>query len=653
MSPIITIQPAITHTEEIQSSQELQWHEIFEFLYHHYEKQTAYVGFFLGYDFTQIFKTLPESRAEILLTRSGRAKRRHRIPHLPPHPVECRGWHFDILAHKRLRIRPKSCTCEYATCKHKHAPWMYICDTGGFFQTSFLNVIKSWPNLISTKVYEKIKEGKERRSTAVLDEEMEYYNRLENHCLELVLTELDKSFQSLGINLTAQKWFGPGQAAQAWMKCRAPDREIIKERIPEWFQDACRKSYFGGWFEIFAHGIIPGESHEYDVNSAYPFVIASLPCMLHGNYTRGKRKPPIDLEQTQICLVRARLESTKSNQPYIGVALHRDKKGRISRPVKSEGWYWLDEVQAAQNAGCINKVRFFEWMAYRPCKCKPPMREVRDLYQTRLSVGKESPLGKACKLVYNSMYGKFAQSVGNPLFGNACYASRITSGCRTMILNAIATHPRKCEAVLMVATDGVYFNSPHPTLTTSDELGQWGHKSKWNLTLFKPGVYWDDNAREEIKRGEHPNFKARGISAIDFAESIIDVDIQFDAWFEKERISTPEEWPSVSYTPNFSMTTALQALIQHDWSLAGLVDDSREMKQNSWPGDKRKDRAYLDRQVGYFRTLPKKLHDYKSVEYKKLFGMDNPWSDESIQEMGITEDEFPATGVFRILRGQE
>lgn len=535
---------------------------------------------------------------------------------------------------------------------------MYICDTGGFFQTSFLNVLgkngSNWPDdVISLEQYQKIEEGKVRRSDAVLDEEMMLYNREENKALASVLNVLDESFQSLGIKLKAQQWFGPGQAAQAWMKSRAPTSEQIQERVPDWFLEAARKSYFGGWFEIMAHGIIPGESYEYDINSAYPYIIASLPCLLHGIYSRGKGKPKPDLEQTALCLVRARLETTGDNRRYIGTMLHRDKRGRISRPLKTEGWFWKDEIDSAIKGGLIGKAKYFEWCSYIPCKCPNPMRGVRLLYETRLRVGKDTPLGKACKLIYNSKYGKFAQSVGNPMFGNPIYASRITSGCRRMILDAIATHPNGSKDVLMVATDAVYFANPHPNLSEGSQLGQWERKTKSNLTLFKPGVYWDDHAREEIKRGEHPNFKARGISAKDFADSIMDVDVMFDGWFNGDKVTNLENWPSVTYTPNFTMTTALQALIQHDWSLAGEVHDDKEMTQNSWPGEKRIDRAYLDREYGFFRTMPRKQDDYHSTEYKKMFGMEDPFSPEYLEQFGITPDEFPATGIFRVLRGQE
>lgn len=655
MSPIITILPATTEPIE-EIGDELHWTDIFEFLYFHFEKDTAYVGFFLGYDFTQWFKSLPENRAWYLLSNEGQRKRRHRRMHLPPHPVECQGWQFDILAHKRLRLRRKLCNCDIVSCKCEKSPWMYICDTGGFFQTAFLNVIdpKNWQNdFISQEIYERIKKGKDHRSDAVLDEQMVEYNRLENWALERVLETLNESFLTLGIKLPPAKWFGPGQAAQCWMKSRAPTRHEIIERVPEWFLEACRKSYFGGWFEIMAHGIIPGKSHEYDINSAYPYIIASLPCLLHGIYERGKRKPKFDLEQTPYCLVRACVETTGDNRSFIGSMLHRDKRGRISRPIKTEGWFWRDELESAIKAGCVGKVKYHEWVSYLPCKCKLPMRGIFDLYELRRAVGKDSPLGKACKLVYNSMYGKFAQSVGEPLYANAFYASRITSGCRRMILDAIASHHKKSKAVLMVATDAVYFTEPHPNLRESKNLGDWEHKEKDNLTLFKPGVYWDDKAREEIKRGEHPNFKARGISAKDFASSIIEVDTKFDGWFDKDRIEFLDEWPSVKYVPQFSMTTALQALIQHDWSLAGMVFDDKEMEQNSWPGEKRVPKAYLDCEYGFFRSMPRNVEDYVSTEYKKMFGMDDPWSEESMQEFGITPDEFPASGFFRVLRGQE
>lgn len=680
-------------SKQIENSEGLGWKEIFEFLYADYQeagktaRNRAYVGFFLGYDFTQIFKTLPEDRARMLLTKEGRKKREFRDIRygtlqgakafgMAPHPVEHDGWQFDILGMKRLKIRPKMCTCEVATCKCKgKAPWMYVCDVGSFFQASFLKVIdpKGWAEgteVVTDAEWDLIVSGKEKRSTAVLDDEMRLYNRLENEILSRVMGTLRTGFEGIGINLSPSKWFGPGQAAQTWLKNEGvPGREEIAEVVPLRMFEAARMSYYGGWFEIMMHGIIPGESHEYDINSAYPSIIAGLPCLLHGTYSHGTGLPP--KHPGALSLVYANLEapnlrgstSTQSVQ-HIGAMLHREN-GAISRPMQTAGWYWLDELEAAQKAKLIKRLdnrgkqQVQKWVQYVPCDCPPPMANIAGLYQKRLEVGKTSPLGKAAKLVYNSGYGKFAQSEGlNPIFGNPIYASRITSGCRTQILNAISTHPIGKADVAMVATDAVYFLHPHPGLNISSALGDWDYALRTNLTLFKPGVYWDDKTRQRIADGENPNFKARGFKAGDFIDSLGRIDNEFRSWDQLpglQRIPTGSDssslgierksqinWPAVKFTPNFVLTSALQALMWNKWDLAGRVQDASTAKpvtQDADPWTKRhglRRETYNGRQI--YRSMPHTFKSEPSEPYDKRFGMDDPWSEESKAAMGETQE---------------
>jgi len=682
---------------QIENENGLQWDEVFDFLYSHFKPGTAYVGFFLGYDFTQILKTLPEDRAWMLLTAEGRALRkrfdagkgvkgRKPLSHLAPHPVECDGWQFDMLAMKRLRIRPKLCNCPLPTCKCKpKAPWMYINDVGGFFQSSFLTVInpKDWAEgtaVVTAEEYETIRIGKEKRSIATLDDDMRMYNRLENVVLSRVMTVLDKGLQEIGIGLSASKWFGPGQAAQSWLKNESvPNGKEINETASLEMIEAARMSYFGGWFEQFIHGIIPGESYEYDINSAYPSVIAKLPCLLHGEYSRGEGMPIVD--DGDLCLVYAKvwspnIGSGNEKRQYIGAMLHRDNDGGISRPMATEGWFWWDELKAAEKCKLIKALnnrghqQVMRWVKYRPCDCPPPMAAITGLYQKRLEVGKKSPLGKAAKLVYNSSYGKFAQSVGEPVFGNPIYASRITSSCRTLILDAIASHPRGKADVAMVATDAVYFLSPHPSLPMSDKLGEWDYEPRHNLTLFKPGVYWDDKAREEIAAGKSPHFKARGFVAKDFVANIFRVDSEYRQWATKP----PEKnqsyalsgrshigWPTVDFTPAFAMVTALQALRRNNWTSAGAVSDASTLTQDSSPHLKRTgfDIDEYDGRIIY-RTRPHANIWYEdgvpqwepSQPYVKRFGMEDPWSDEYKEQLGITEDGNIADILAWILKGE-
>jgi len=695
--------------EQISDSSGLSCLDVFNHLYSRHEREggrdTAYVGFFLGYDFSQIFKTLPEERARMLLTKPGIAARQHRErlngtlqhhsrPGMAPHPVEWAGWQFDLLGNKRLRLRPKRCDCEMPSCPCKDKPsWMYVCDVGSFFQTSFLKVIdpEGWADgteIVTPDEWTLIKAGKERRSDAVLDDEMCYYNRLENEILSRVMGTLDLGFKDIGINLSPSKWFGPGQAAQAWLKNEGvPDRLSIGEVVPLRMAEAARASYFGGWFEIMMHGRIPGVTHEYDINSAYPSIIANLPCLLHGTYTHGEGLPPKGNSDTALTLVYGDIVSPsvgyswRYKQTHIGTMLHRDNKGNISRPLSTEGWFWWDELQAARRAGLIKALdnrdkteygqRIQKWVQYVPCDCPPPMANIAGLYQKRLDVGKTSPLGKAAKLVYNSGYGKFAQSEGlNPVFGNAIYASLITSGCRRMILDAIATHPYGKADVAMVATDAVYFLHPHPSLPVSSKLGEWDYKERRNLTLFKPGVYWDDKVRQRIADGENPNFKARGFKASDFVTALGRIDSEFAAWDdisddEIQRLNRSEmvlpgmmgktswHWPSVKFIPSFVMTTALQALMRNKWEMAGAVQHGTELEQNSDPFTKR---TGIHRRVYHGRTIygsnPRGVTFEPSHPYQKRFGMEDPWSDEARAQWGETMEGRMTDILTWILNGE-
>lgn len=676
---------------QIENKDGLQFEEIAEFLYSRYEAEgrgACFIGFFLGYDFTQWFKSLPENRARILLTKEGIRSRKHRVPGKEPHPVTYGSWQFDVLGSKRFRLRPHTCGCRISTCTHKHKSWMYVCDVGPFWQTSFLNVIdpKEWIKpVVSEQEYEEIKRGKERRSLAILDDEMRHYNKLENVALVRAMEALESGFQKMGVHLSPRQWFGPGQAAGAWLKDKAPKKEELKECVPDWFAEAARRSYFGGWFEIFMHGHIPGVTYEYDINSAYPNVIKRLPCLLHGAYYRSSDTdlPPLgnsglvpELGDRDLLFVYATVRASGFNvrgnrqgRHYTGPMPHRSTDGSVSRPAITRGWFSYGELLASVRSGLCGKIRkgdIVEWVMYRPCDCPPPFRDVENLYTLRLESGKSSPLGKGAKLVYNAGYGKFAQSEGNPPFGNAIYAALITSSCREMILDAIGTHPKKAQAVAMVATDAVFFTEPHPGLPVSKKLGEWDYKAREGLTLFKPGVYWDDETRRQIaaaargEAGSKIKFKARGVNASQFAEVIWNIDFQFSHLSELGR--TPHgmvRWPDVVFNSTFSMVTCLQALMWNDWKLAGKVRDV-QLVQNSDPSSKR-GLPFWDAESQVWRTdirrpiysFEKEDWDCDSVPYRKMFGTDDPFSDESREEAGLTPDGLVGDMFRRILKNDE
>lgn len=575
------------------------WH-ICEFLWENRNAAAALTGFYLGYDFTQMFKHLPEPTARELFTAKGQASRaRTRSGGNPtPFPVRWEGWELDILADRRLRIRPQG----------SREPWAYVCDAGPFWQTGFLAAVDpaGWPDgpVCTEAEFAIIAEGKGRRAVAELDPAMIRYNHLENEIMSRLMGRLNDGLVAMGLQLDRDQWYGPGQAAGKWLNGKVPGSARIGELVPRDVLQAARASFYGGWFEIFAHGHV-GDLAESDLNSAYPKAISELPCLEHGHWERFGPGRLAGVSGFSLVLA-----SVFGSDPHIGAMLHREADGTICRPQETRGWFWVDEVRAAADAGLIDYVDVDHGWEYVPCNCPPPLAAIADLYGHRLAVGKNTAAGKAAKLIYNSAFGKLAQSVGNPRWANPIYASRITSVTRTAILRAVqAVGTRE---VAMIATDGIYTFTEVPGLQRSEtELGAWDSAVKRNACLHMPGVYWDDATREKLAAGSVFKLASRGVSARDLAKGLDELDRRWGAF-------DGSSWPTVRVPLDFSMITARQALARNRWELAGHVrtDDTKTLSGD--PVTKRRD-PYRD---GVFRTRPYgRGTTLDSVPYDGTLGM--------------------------------
>jgi hypothetical protein len=570
--------------------------------------------------------------------------------------------------------------------------WLYICDTGPFWQTSFLNVIdpKGWPDgtaPVSATEYDTIARGKGDRGNihAIGDvsyyHDMQMYNVLENDTLSRVTTRLNEGFMNdvIPIKIPKADWYGPGRAAQLWMdmlhtKCadraateynkgirakgalnseRHNERGLLNADVymsmPTWFVDAARSSYYGGWFEQFMHGHC-GDVWEYDINSAYPYIIASLPCLHtsgdhNGAYSQGESDRDIPVRGYTLLY-----GTVRGSNPYIGAMPHRTRQGSILRPHVTRGWYWQHEIEAATRAGLVDSMDVEEWVSYLPCECAPPFDPddigIRRMYQMRLDVGKNSPQGKSSKLVYNSAYGKTAQSIGAPKYANPVYASLITAGCRTLILDAIATHPEGASSVTMVATDGIYFTSPHPHLALDkSRLGSWDETIKPGLTQLMPGVYWDNTTRERIGLGQTPKLKSRGVNARDLAKEISNLDRKFADLHMAVMDNEQCEWPSVQFRIGFLLDSAKLALQRGKWGTAGRVQHGVLRTISSDPVSKRQPTPYCNATDGLIRTRPYACSPggTDTTPYRKSFG----YVDEA--ELTVDRDGGDAMSYFRSL----
>ena len=181
----------------------------------------------------------------------------------------------------------------------------------------------------------------------------------------------------------------------------------------------------------------------------------------------------------------------------------------------------------------------------------------------------------------------------------------------------------------MIATDGIYFRTPHPYLDIDPKrLGAWDAGTKENLTLFKPGVYWDDKVREKIAKGHRSGFgaKSRGINEAALADGIKEADELFTAMVNGSvELNQWTEWPKLKvYTP-FTFITPKAAIHRGKWHICGEVQ-SKHSTERADPSSKRNIRK-LRIVDGILRTSPyhwtKTGYEVETMPYTKSLGRIN------------------------------
>ena len=315
----------------------------------------------------------------------------------------------------------------------------------------------------------------------------------------------------------------------------------IRERkrdTPEEMRKPVAQAFFGGRFEHSVIGPISAPIWSYDISSAYPYQCRFLPCLDHGKWRLTTKQK--DLENCRTALVHYGLGPLSN--PMIECRWapfpHRDTNGNICFPIKSGGgWIYKDEFINGQKV--FPYVQFIEaYILESDCDCIP-FRLIPEYYKERVRIGKEGA-GIVLKLGPNSVYGKLAQSVGNPRYQCWLWAGMITSGCRAQILELMGLH-KDLNNLLAIATDGAYTREqiitpiPFDTNTFEDKLidetgkhinkplGGWEEKVTGGKGVFfaRPGIYFESG----LTIGEAKALvRARGMgraSLVEHARTII------------------------------------------------------------------------------------------------------------------------------------
>jgi hypothetical protein len=384
--------------------------------------------------------------------------------------VKVRDVRFDFRKSKSLRMGDA-----YSS--------MVLYDVFTFFQCSF---VKACQQFILGEcvgdVWERIVAGKQMRSTFTIEQlpEITRYFRGELELLVKLATELRSRFHAA--NIYPSMWHGPGAVASYILKSHGMKAHL--KRPTEELESAATQAYYGGRFEQFKIGV-HGKAHGYDIRSAYPSHMRDLPSLSHGSWVASTELAPFGLYRVDC-----------ASSGLLGLLPWRAHDGSIFYPhaVRSS-WYWGVELLAAQpHADYLHIHEGYQFVEHERLR---PMQFVQGMYDERArrkAVGDGSQL--ALKLGLNSLYGKFAQSVGAkhdelggwalPPWHQIEYAGYITAATRAQILSAAMQSP---DHVIAIETDGIYTTKPLK-LPESEKLGDWEHEAYDGIMYVQSGVYY-------------------------------------------------------------------------------------------------------------------------------------------------------------------
>jgi hypothetical protein len=286
--------------------------------------------------------------------------------------------------------------------------------------------------------------------------------------------------------------------------------------------ELARRTFHGGIFETVQRGYFQEEIFDYDINSAYPEVMAGLPHWGNGQfyltegYTDGIKYgwylaefdcryiPYEDTKKPyQLTFDYEGEEETVTASNYrmlypVGKRFQFVTRAEVDFMIKNN--YYCKVLQGV------------EWKQTKD-KYKSPFHWVEPTYYKRSEikkVNKDDMRQYALKILLNSTYGKTAQQKPfRSSLTNFFYASYITAGTRVKI--AQVAHDNS-KHVIDIATDGICLNKEVKGIEINEEkLGA------WKPAIFKEALFIGSGIRQMFytkpdKNGNTYETYARGLT---------------------------------------------------------------------------------------------------------------------------------------------
>lgn len=391
----------------------------------------------------------------------------------------------------------------------------FKCFGGG----SFVSMLTAW-DVGTPEQRDEIARMKEQRSQFTwMTPEVRGYCIQEVQLLAVACQKILTIFATMGIRPKGGRCYSAGSFAKALLRVHKIPAEFDQDGNQVWdgyrgadryagaddeIRDILLRTYFGGRFENAETGIFD-ELHSEDFKSAYPAVIRDLPCLAHGEWTRGYVKGAVTFGHV----------AWSSNDPEHarwGPFPWRWPDGRIYYPASGQGWYCEAEIRSAQKLQGTD-IQELEWISYVPTCEHMPFSWVQEVYDLRVQLGNDGR-GLALKVTLNSIYGTFADTISlDSVYASIIWASMITGGCRAKILDELAWRGDK---IVSIATDGIMSTEKSPAARRTNVLGELNYEGAIkDVFLMQPGLYLAAEGADPKKMARSRGHGIRDLKAME------------------------------------------------------------------------------------------------------------------------------------------
>jgi hypothetical protein len=476
----------------------------------------------------------------------------------------------------------------------------------GFFQCSFVKALDKF-GIGTAEERERIKINKDRRGDFTeLTTEIIEYCKLECRLLAQLMDKFRKTCHEAGI--FPDRWSGAGRLAAALLKQNGiPKRPLTTReseagkgasseprrpnRDPE-LEKAATAAYVAGRFETSRLGRFDVSVWQYDLRSAYPAAMRSLPCPFHTEWEHrpgARRLPRGGVYLAKVTFIHP------DTTLWCGLPFRR--KHRLTWPLAGTGWYWSPEIEKVRKHLGAKITVHDLWVAHTDgCDCEL-YKFIDAIYAKRIELGSKTE-GEPLKLGINSLYGKTAQRrTGTGPYYDVVAAGLTTSMTRARLIEAYSHAP---DDVVMIATDAVYSLRPLP-LDIGEGLGQWEKRVWSDFFIVKPGVYWSPSERDA-------SLKSRGAPRSIVGRAVPQFEAAFAEWLDLLRQPGGIEWlhkerliPSATLTLQIFNSIRRSLARGRPW-LAGKWETFAQNQSFEWALKRDPDR--IEVADGHIKTFP-------------------------------------------------